>query len=95
MLHACLSTRQFNVTAISKPLPDEYVKISKYSNHLWRNSIAGLPGPVSEVSLLSLELHSLWTMFRPDTALLMSATKAQRERDSWPELESRALICND
>ena len=37
----------------------------------WRNSIAGLPGSVSEVSMLSLGLHSLVeTIFMEDMVLL-------------------------
>lgn len=38
----------------------------------WRNpSIAGLPGSVSDVSILSLGLHSLPTIFNPDIELVL------------------------
>ena len=41
-----------------------------------RNSIAGLPGSVSDVSILSLGLHSLVdTIFMPDMVLLQNDRK--------------------
>lgn len=45
----------------------------------WRNSMAGLPGSVSEVSILSLGLHSLVeTIFMEDMVLLKPFMQKKR-----------------
>lgn len=50
------------------------LKLASDPLRLWRNSMAGLPGSVSEVSLLSFGLHSLWTILRADTPVLSTAS---------------------